>query len=352
MESVLISIKFGRNNINFLCNVKFITYFFIHILSPVESWTDYTLFGTQKMYFFFRLNPKFEILKLFLYLLLFFPNPSLFAEKVLIITSAYNRPDFIEFQFKTFEKFLTDDYEFVVFNDATSDSMQTAIMETCTDLKIKCINIPQTIHKNNNPSNRNSAVVNYALQNLGFSHNGIVCIIDSDLFLVKKFSIKESMNGYQIMGVPQGNQIPYIWIGIAFLDMNNLQDHTSIDFNCGKINNIGVDAGGYTYYYLNSHPDVQIKYFGAYHSYSFLCHNCLNADYDTVCTHNKAALEEYGLDESQISALHAGMSDVDFFLEGAFFHYRSGTNWNQKSNKYHDIKTEIFNRYMNEILSP
>ena len=40
--------------------------------------------------------------------------------KVLIYTYAYNRPDFIEIQHKTFQKFLKDDYEFVVFDDGDS----------------------------------------------------------------------------------------------------------------------------------------------------------------------------------------------------------------------------------------
>lgn len=54
----------------------------------------------------------------YLFSLVFLLQAAISAEKVLIITTVYNRPDFIELQAKTFEKFLKDDYRFVVFNDA------------------------------------------------------------------------------------------------------------------------------------------------------------------------------------------------------------------------------------------
>ena len=38
--------------------------------------------------------------------------------KVLIFTFAYNHPDFIELQHQLFQKFLKDEYEFVVFDDS------------------------------------------------------------------------------------------------------------------------------------------------------------------------------------------------------------------------------------------
>ena len=61
---------------------------------------------------------------------LFFSLP-IYSEKVLIFTYSYNRPDFIEIQEKTFKKFLKDDYEFVVFNDARYPDMQAKIRNTC-----------------------------------------------------------------------------------------------------------------------------------------------------------------------------------------------------------------------------
>ena len=69
-----------------------------------------------------------------------------FSEKILIITHAYNRPEFIEIQHKTFQKFLADEYEFVVFNDARTDAMANQISEACQTNGVRCIRIPQEIH--------------------------------------------------------------------------------------------------------------------------------------------------------------------------------------------------------------
>ena len=38
-------------------------------------------------------------------------------DRVLMITHAYNEPEFIRMQAETFKKFMKDDYEFVVFNN-------------------------------------------------------------------------------------------------------------------------------------------------------------------------------------------------------------------------------------------
>lgn len=74
----------------------------------------------------------------------FFP---IFAHaNVLVITHSYNRPDFIEIQHRTFQKFLRDDFQFVVFNDAASEEMKSKIEDVCARLGIRCICIPQEIH--------------------------------------------------------------------------------------------------------------------------------------------------------------------------------------------------------------
>lgn len=289
-----------------------------------------------------------------------------FAEKVLIITSAYNRPDFIEIQYHTLNKFLQDDYEFVVFNDANDPSLRSAIKNMSTYLGIRCINIPQSIHELpylerwpgegfHNPAVRNANVVQYALNHLGFAHNGIVAILDSDIFLVRPFSIKEFLKGYDLGGVLQGYsrngiEIPYLWIGIAFLDMERLPDKEQINFNCGKIKGVPVDAGGYTYHYLRKHPELKIKYFSAFHSATPSCSACKSIQEHYPCSHNRETFLRSGLDENQVNFLQAGLENVEFFIQGTFFHYRGGTNWDHKTRKFHENKTRLFNAYIQKIL--
>src|ERR1700733_12744545 len=208
----------------------------------------------------------------FIFLTFFNYNGLVASKNVLIMTYSFNRPDFIEIQDKTFKKFLKDDYTFVVFNDATQEEVSNQIIETCNRLNLPCIKIPQSIHDTpysqrnyrhpsiRNASTRNANVVQYSLDTLGFDHDGIVMIIDSDMFLVKEFCVQEFLDGFDIAGVPQLRQhIEYIWVGLVCFNMQTLPDKKTIDFHCGQIDGIKVDTGGQTYHYFKDHPEVMKK---------------------------------------------------------------------------------------------
>lgn len=102
--------------------------------------------------------------------------------KVLIITTACNRPDFIELQDKHFKRFLKDDYEFVVFSDAPTNYLHKKMEETCQSLGIKCVRVPPSNHYCMLPSCRNATAILTALNEMGFAHDDLVAVVDSDLF--------------------------------------------------------------------------------------------------------------------------------------------------------------------------
>lgn len=303
------------------------------------------------------------LLKLCLICLSFLVTTALFAEKVLIFTYSYNRPDFIEMQHKTFKKFLRDDYEFVVFNDAPATNMAAQIDHKCAELGIRCIRIPQYIHNlpylqrwkgedYNHPAVRNCNVVQYSLNTLGFYHDGIVALFDSDLFLVKEFSITEYMQNYDVAGLPQskdkgGKAVEYLWIGLAFLKMNTMPNKTTINFNCGKADDVPVDAGGNSYYYLKNNPNISVGRMNLMNLPIFLCSECQNAGW---CPHNTVELEANGFSPHEIKFIQAGPWNTEFMLNRIFLHYRGGTNWDHKSGDYHSGKTRIFNDFIDGIL--
>ncbi len=286
--------------------------------------------------------------------------------KILIFTFSHNRPDFIEIQYKTFKKFLKDDYEFIVFNDATNNEMQKNIEQTCEKLNLKCIRIPQEIHSQpylqrwpgenyNHPSIRCCNVVQYSLDNFGFNHDGIVCLFDSDMFLVREFSISKFLKNYDIMGVPQSNSnhkasVTHISVHLAFLNMKNLPDKRKLNFNCGKIYEMPIDAGGHTYYYLKDHPQLKIYYTSACHSFVLMCQNCQKSN-QNVCLHNTKTLIDLGFNQKEIKFIHSGANNVEFLLNKNFLHYRGGTNWDHKTNFYHQNKTKMLNDFISDILN-
>jgi hypothetical protein len=304
---------------------------------------------------------------IFKMLLLFFLflEVRLFGEKVLIFTYNYNRPDFIEIQDRTFKKFLKDDYEFVVFNDASNQEMCDKINQTCDQLNIRCMRIPQEIHdwpylkrwdhetSWQHPSIRNSNVVQYSLNTLGFQHPGIVVLLDSDIFLIKDFSIRQFLEGFDVAAIPQikgqePNIINYFWIGIVFLNMTTMPNKDTIDFNCGRIEDVFVDAGGQTYHYLTHNPSVRLKNIHHFHSSFFLCDTCRQLNIET-CIHNTETLKFYGFNENEIKFLHAGPTNCEFIHNRTFFHYRGGTNWDNRSQEYHQKKTNNLNEFINDL---
>lgn len=296
--------------------------------------------------------------------LLLFLNFSAFP-KILIFTYSYNRPDFIEIQYRTFKKFLKDDYEFIVFNDASSDEMAQQIINTCKKYGIHCIRIPQEIHKRpylqrwpgedyNHPTIRNCNVVQYSLDNLGFFHDDIVMILDSDLFLIKEFSIKDYLNSHDIGGVLQlrykdgAPSIRYLWIGLAFLNMATMPNKYTINFNCGRVDGIPVDAGGQTHYYLQDNPTAKVNYFNQMLFDDLKCDFCKQNQY-TSCLQIAIILKELGLSDPLITLVQTGVS-MEIFLDAHFIHYRGGSNWDYQSPNFHANKTKYLQEFIQKIL--
>lgn len=270
------------------------------------------------------------------------------SAKILLFTYSYNRPDFIKIQHDTFKKFLKDEYEFVVFNDARDGLMEQQITSMCNSLHITCIRIPQEIHDQpylkrwpgenyHAPAVRNCNVVQYSLNQVGFKHDDIVALFDSDMFLVKEFSIREYMKGYDLVGIKQG--IGYLWIGLAFLNMGTMPNKRTIDFNCGRIGDKTVDAGGYTYCYLRNNPEARVRYF----TQCIVQPSMQNKDLLCSCNFNEK-------DINFIMSCPYGIN-IEYMLENHFLHYRGGTNWDEKPGSYHHSKTSLINMYINNLLS-
>lgn len=294
------------------------------------------------------------------------------AEKVLIITHAYNRPEFIAIQKETFTRFLADDFEYVVFNDARSDDMELAIRDTCNAVGVRCIRIPQEIHTRpylprlpgddyQKVNIRHANNVQYSCDVLGFDHDGIVLIIDSDMFLVRLFDITAYMQGKYIAGLVKGSsngrkEVEYICPALCFLYMNRLPDKYSLNFNFGYVEgNVSVDSGGWTYYYLKNHSYIKLHEVSAVFSHYHLAlgnTDCNVAANDSLSEVQRIELyKKYHFNEKEITFLLKKPNTIEYFLDNCFFHYHGGSNYTGQSNEFHEYKTTIFKEYIADILS-
>ncbi len=309
--------------------------------------------------------------------------------KLLIITHNNNQPTFIELQYRSFKKFLTDDYEYVVFNDATDAALNCQIHETCDRLSIQCFDIPQ---ENRTPTNlkldlergifwaasRHAEAIRYSMDTIGFNHPGLVMMIDSDMFLIKSFNAEDFIKGHDIAGLNQvrNETVHYIWAGLIFFRMDKLPNKQSMNFKNGLIDNIYVDSCGFLHYYLQENPLIKILYFDPcyrhfvdqdlrnfilpshYNGNDFTkwskylqCKKCKKNN--TWCSHNEAILKELNFDKTIIQYVSSKKfpPKIEFVLKDVFLHYQDGSNYSGMSPQFIQHKKELFLNFMNDILN-
>ena len=226
------------------------------------------------------------------YILASFILPICLFGKTLVFTTGFNRPDFIELQHKLFKKFLEDDYEFWVISDANTPERCAGIKEICDKLGIPYIQVPQEIHDQpylsrgsgdnyHNPNVRHCNSVQWAWDNIFSHHNGPVMVIDSDLFLIRPFSIEKTLQNHHLGGVfwgtndmKTGEPKSYLWLALILLNNPHLPEKETICFNCGYLPGTDAvcDSGGWTHLYLNKFKDfLKIYTFNYAQGHEFFC---------------------------------------------------------------------------------
>lgn len=217
--------------------------------------------------------------------------------KVRILTFHYNKPDFIVLQHKSFQKFMLDDYEIIVFNDANTTENESAIEQTCKELGIECVRYQPEWHKTDSlnlqmkewldnpeiyshigfnrppegmyledisrqPSIRHSHVIQYAMDNYGYDHDDVVAIVDGDAFPIRQISLRGMLRNYDIFGIERlitEEDVSYLWVPFIAFQPKNLPNVRDLKFNVCLIGSKIYDTGAATYHYLKKYPGVRVK---------------------------------------------------------------------------------------------
>lgn len=267
------------------------------------------------------------------------------SDKVLIMTYVYNRPDFIELHDKTFKAFLKDDYEYVVFNDAPDYGMQRNIEQTCEKLGIRCFRTPPEMHAGRPfPGQRHIDGIHYSLNQIGFDHDGLVMIIDADMFLIKPFSAIEFSKDYDLMGQEQSREngthkVTYMSPLVVFMNMKTLPNKKTISFEGGPVEGLLCDVGGYIYYYLKNNPSVKFKLFPG--------------ESTDRLPKNREMLEKLGYDKNAIDFTLSLKRNYGFEFQGGnnFMHYYAGgSNWPGYSAAYLQEKNVLLYNFIDHCI--
>ncbi len=330
------------------------------------------------------------MIKIFVFVLLLVTNTHLFA-KVRILTFHCNQAQFIEMQYKTLSKFLMDDFELIVFNDAKTEEHEKKIEDVCQKYQIRCVRFKPQWHLTdplnaylkkrleepstighwgwnaatsfeefaNHPSVRHCHVIQYALDHYGYDHDDIVVIMDGDNFLIEPLSIRGLLDTNDIIGfnqradefakqrmygqlaVPKGMEMPWI-VFIAF-DPRKLPDIREMHFHVDVVsghphlpNNTISDTGAAIYKYLWKHPYLQLQMYPWQLSYTYRCFS-----------HQE--LKQLQLTDRIIQFINdIAPENVQFFVFEHFVHIGAGS-W-EGNNSGHQNKLFQVQKFIEDIL--
>jgi hypothetical protein len=281
--------------------------------------------------------------------------------KTIIVSTHCSRTDFIEYQYKTFKKFIKCEYEYIVCNDAkekgdlinfNNSNIKNEIKEKCDNLGIKCIDVPQNLHKDrrilfpntiepnsDHPSARTSVAIQYIynwVNNYGFDY---LIIIDADMFLIDYIDINDFSN-FDIAYIPQSRCVNntivnYMWNGLIIINNKNLFNFDKLNFDTGKVNGIGVDTGGQTHFWLEKYKkQVTIKILDCWHISDY-------NKYKEVKDKLTIIIQKYF---EKLLGDNYGIINKELLLERKVLHFsNAGGNWNYTCLPFKNFLIEKYN---------
>lgn len=307
-------------------------------------------------------------------IILFLAFISSFYGEIRLLTFQYNRPELIEIQYKTFKKFLKNDFELIVFNDGDTPERERGIREMCEKYGIRCIRFEQEWHEtdplnqqvkdwitdpaNQNPNNpglipptttlhqiahhpsiMHNHVIQYALTNFAYTHDDIVAIVDGDLIAIREMDLHSMMADFPILGIAKYwwlDDIDYFWVPFIAFDPKRLPDHGDLRFHVDVIHHKLFDSGAHIWHYLKRHPEV------AYKKYFIT-----NDKDDALLSLSKLLERGYTENESVLIQSLAWPYTVEFHLDNHLLHFGASSF----SKDAFQVKLKEVSKFVEKILN-
>ena len=161
-----------------------------------------------------------------------------------IITNCTNDL-FIRLQYLSLKKYLKNDYEFIVFNDAKDypdisnggdEKMKQKVIDICNELHIKCYTFENSYQKNikNMYSYKHSIVMN-TIHKYQIENPDKYLIFDADLFLIDYLDISkyEKEGAGIVLQERFDGLLVYAWPGLVYLDTTRNKNYNLLDWSIG-----------------------------------------------------------------------------------------------------------------------
>lgn len=245
-------------------------------------------------------------------------------KKITFYTTADKRPDFIPLQYKSLKRFVKDDYELVVLNNALdSKKRREEIFSICKKLNIRCVGVEKhkklkkiggqkvfTIFGSYRNANVGTAYPIKWAWNMMIEENkdSLFAIIDSDMFICRDICFNQEMGNVdgsliiQYRGLQNKRstaQVKYIWNAFCIFNPSQIPNLKEMNWDCGIIkkyfiNGHAVDVGGYIHYWLKKHnfsykhiSEFAIHSFKQINNQEFYLEGTLNGNYHYSFEYNK-----------------------------------------------------------------
>jgi len=213
------------------------------------------------------------------------------------------RTDFLKLHIESLQYFCKDNFEYYCIDNFLLPEHSQLIKQECEDLNVNYIRPTNSI--------TGTALDHVSALNLikNFTNDSnLNVILEFDVFLINTFSFKDYIGTYDISGIyQQRNNFEKEYIAPFVVIINRNSNFSEIDFSVQN----GCDTGGNTQYYLKNKKVRWMK-----HTPGLIDQNdtdCFIIPYDN----------SFGCQ----------------IIEGSFIHYYRGTNWDNRSHDYEQLKT-------------
>lgn len=254
-----------------------------------------------------------------------------------IISIEHESAELIELQYRSFKKNMLEDFEFILIDNAqitgntrvSSDFSKLAErcqlthipvefdeslveeFDTCEDSVIRKFKVFSGSNYSTGAI-ANSYALQWTQKNLIAKSSDPICLIHSDIFMIRPDNLSQYLTESDVIYYPQGPaEVNYIWPFFVLLS-STAPNRDSIKWWCGSVNNTPVDCGGMSYYFLNSSESLR--------------KNHLHSSYiqdDPNLHFHPSDYEIFSIDSTSPKSM---------------IHYRSASNWNNRSSDYHSAK--------------
>ena len=189
-----------------------------------------------------------------------------------IITIEHKNPHYIDLQYKTLQKYLKNDFQYICYNNALwNQDDHTNINNICKSLQIECVEYNTRAPFYPGPSEAHADALLKIWSDYKNTNEKIV-IINSDMFLMRDIDFEHIFDNKPMAFIPNysvtNKHVMALWSGLLFFDMARIPNKNDFDMSLGYVDGEKVDTGGKTRtYFKNNKTDINFLEFWSIENY-------------------------------------------------------------------------------------